>query len=70
LEHRRNIVLTSAAKRRATPACRSAYADARWRQENKSFWTIAEELNRVGIRTGRGFALVCEHGKAAINEGS
>jgi len=48
------IVLARAAKRRATPPAEVLTLMHGWREEKKSFWTIAEELNRLGIRTGRG----------------
>ena len=48
------LTLANAAKRRATPPPEVLTLMRGWRQEKKSFWTIAEELNRLGIRTGRG----------------
>jgi DNA invertase Pin-like site-specific DNA recombinase len=48
------IVLARAAKRRATPPAEVLSLMLRLRQEKKSLWAIAEELNRLGVRTGRG----------------
>jgi hypothetical protein len=46
--------LANAAKPRATPPSEVLTLMRGWRQEKKSLWAIAEELNRLGIRTGRG----------------
>jgi Recombinase len=48
------LALANAAKRRATPPPEVLKLMRHSRQEKKSLWTIAEELNRLGIRTGRG----------------
>jgi len=51
---RETIALARAAKRRARPPAEVLKLMCDWRQEKKSLRTIAEELNRLGIRTGRG----------------
>jgi DNA invertase Pin-like site-specific DNA recombinase len=48
------LALANAAKQRATPPAEVLTLMRGWRQEHKSFWTIAGELNRLGVRTGRG----------------
>jgi DNA invertase Pin-like site-specific DNA recombinase len=48
------IVLARAAQRRATPPDAVINMMARWRAEHKSLWQIADELNQLGLRTGRG----------------
>jgi DNA invertase Pin-like site-specific DNA recombinase len=58
---RETIVLARAAKRRATPPAEVLTLMRGWRQEHKSFWTIAEELNRLGVRTGCNAPLVSSH---------
>ena len=51
---RETIAIARAAKRRATPPPEVLTLMKGWRQEGKSFRQVAEELNRLGIRTGRG----------------
>jgi hypothetical protein len=62
---RETIAIARAAKRRATPPAEVLSLMRRMRQEKKSLWTIAGELNRLGIRTA-GITLVCEHRAAAV----
>jgi DNA invertase Pin-like site-specific DNA recombinase len=47
------IKLARAAKRRATPSTTILEWMSNWRQQGKSFKDIADELNRLGIKTGR-----------------
>jgi DNA invertase Pin-like site-specific DNA recombinase len=48
------LVMARAAQRRAQPPAEVLSLMLRLREEKKSLWTIAKELNRMGIRTGRG----------------
>ena len=49
------LALANAAKRRATPAAEMLTLMSRLRYEDKkSYWQFAEELNRLGVTTGRG----------------
>jgi Recombinase len=48
------LVMARAAQRRAQPPAEVLALMLRLREEKKSLWTIAGELNRLGIRTGRG----------------
>ena len=48
------LALANAAKQRATPPPEVVTLMRNWRQEKKSLWTIAKELNRLGIGMGRG----------------
>jgi DNA invertase Pin-like site-specific DNA recombinase len=48
------LALANAAKRRATPPAEVLTLMKGWRQEKKTLRAIAEDLNRLGIRTGRG----------------
>jgi DNA invertase Pin-like site-specific DNA recombinase len=48
------LALANAAKRRATPPPEVLTLIQGWRLEKKPLRAIANELNRLGIRTGRG----------------
>jgi hypothetical protein len=48
------LVLARAALCRAQPPDAVINMMARWRAEHKSLWQIADHLNQLGLRTGRG----------------
>jgi DNA invertase Pin-like site-specific DNA recombinase len=48
------LALANAAKRRATPPVEVLTMMRGWRNDKKSLRAIAQELSRLGIRTGRG----------------
>jgi len=48
------LAIANAAKQRATPPVEVLTLMRGWQQERKTLRVIAGELNRLGIRTGRG----------------
>jgi DNA invertase Pin-like site-specific DNA recombinase len=64
------LALANAAKRRATPPPEVLTLIQGWRQEKRSLRAIAHELNRLGIRTGRGSAWYASTVRLQLSNGA